>query len=111
MYPFSVWALLLFNKWYVWWGNIPILSDNQWRFTWPLLTVGSFITGFLMGLKKINCSSPLLSLILWVIIYLLFFSIGQISARYFIILIPVMYLVVVYGIYEIWLWYRKNKSL
>lgn len=111
IYPFSVWDLLLFNKWHVWWGNIPILSDSQWRPTWPVLTVITFITALLMKLKKINFSFSLISLILWAISYLLFFSVGQIASRYFIILIPVLYIIAVYGVYEAVLVFRKYKYI
>lgn len=98
MYPFSVWALLLFNKWYVWFGSNPIISDAQWRISWPLITFGTFITGILMLVKKIKISLPVIPLLSWVIIYLLFFSAGQITSRYFVILIPVMYIVALYGL-------------
>lgn len=99
IYPFSIWALLLFNKWYVWFGNNPVISDAQWRITWPLLTIGTCLTGVLLTINKIKVSLPVIPLLFWVISYLLFFSVGQVASRYFVILLPVMYIIVIYTLF------------
>lgn len=96
--PFSIWPLLLLNKWYVWFGNTPIISDPQWRITWPLITLGSLLTiGFYL-LQKIKRNKDVEVLMAWVIFYLLFFSFGQITARYFVILLPILYMIAIFGL-------------
>lgn len=96
--PFSIWPLLLFNKWYVWFGNSPVISDSQWFFTWPILTIGTILTLVCYVFGFIERSILGSVLIFWSVLYLLFFSVGEISSRYLVILIPVMYIVVVYGV-------------
>ncbi|HVZ58652.1 MAG TPA: glycosyltransferase family 39 protein [Patescibacteria group bacterium] len=90
--PFSIWALLLLNKWYVWWGATPVIHDTQWQVTWPIITVGTVLTGILILSKKIPRSPWVELLLLWSGCYLLFFSFGQIASRYFVILLPVFYI-------------------
>ncbi|MBI3985245.1 MAG: hypothetical protein HY344_04925 [Candidatus Levybacteria bacterium] len=99
--PFSVWPLLLLNKWYVWFGDKPVISDGQWLFTWPIITIISIITIVLYILKRIPREKNLEVLMAWVSIYLLFLSLGQVFSRYFVILIPILYIISLYGIVEV----------
>jgi hypothetical protein len=99
--PFSVWPLLLFNQWYVWFGNKLVISDGQWLFTWPIITIISMITIILYLLKKIPKEKKLEVLMAWVFTYLLFLSFGQVFSRYFVILIPILYIISIYGIAEV----------
>lgn len=95
--PFTIWPLLFFNKWYVWFGDKPVITDPQWLITWPIITSFSIIT-MLIGFIKKNVKEELAILLFWILIYLLLMSFVQISARYLIILIPFLYLVSIYGI-------------
>jgi hypothetical protein len=97
MKPFSIWALLLFNKWYVWWGNTPVLSDSQWRILWPIITVASFATIGMYLMKFIPRVKTAEILMSWSVCYLLFFSSGQTTTRYFVILLPELYILTVFG--------------
>jgi len=112
MYPFSVWDLLLFNKWHVWFGNSPVISDGQWRISWPLVTISTFGTGILLLVKKVKLTLQILPLLVWVVLYLLFSSVGQISSRYFIIMLPIMYIVTVYFFVQLlqMLYTKKEKK-
>lgn len=94
--PFTIWPLILFNKWYVWYGNKPVISDSQWFFTWPIVLITSLATSVLYFFKKIKKRKEVEVLIAWIIFYILFFSIGQITTRYLIIYIPILYLVTFY---------------
>ncbi|HEV2339143.1 MAG TPA: hypothetical protein VGT05_00055 [Patescibacteria group bacterium] len=96
--PLSIWPLLLLNKWYVWYGNKPVISDSQWSITWPVITVLAIVTMVFYFLKKIPHKKTVEILFAWIACYMLFFSFGQISSRYFVILIPVLYVVALYGI-------------
>lgn len=105
--PFSIWPLLLFNKWFVWFGDKPIISDPQWLITWPIITFTSLIYSILYILKRLPNNKNIEVLMVWVILYLLFFSFGQISSRYFVILIPILYIISIYGLVSIYKIYKK----
>ncbi len=105
--PLSVWPLLLFNKWYVWFGDKPVISDGQWSFSWPILTIISIITVILYIFKKIPKKKEVEILMAWFVCYMLFMSFGQTFSRYFVILIPVLYIISLYGLVSLYKIYRK----
>lgn len=107
--PFSIWPLMSFNKWYVWYGSKPVISDPQWLVTWPIVTLTTIITAILGVLKKIKLNENVWVLISWSLLYFGFFSFGQISSRYFVILMPILYIVCVYGITELVKKLARNK--
>lgn len=109
--PLSVWPLLLFNKWYVWFGDKPVISDGQWSITWPIITVISIITIVLYILRKIPKKKELEILMSWFFAYMLFMSFGQTFSRYFVILIPVLYIISVYGIIEVCKAFKVTKVI
>ena len=91
--PFSFWDLFLFNRWHTWWGTRAITSDFQWIIIWPIsmiLTLAHFLTGVF---KKILISEPEKILIIWIIVYSLFLSLGETSTRYFPPLLPFAYII------------------
>lgn len=110
IHPFTIWPLLLFNKWYVWWGNTPVLSDPQWRVSWPIVTVSVWIAAVFTFIKREKNNIPFLLCVAWSCTYILFFSFGQITARYIVILLPVMYLVFFYLLQQVWRRYNKKRS-
>jgi hypothetical protein len=52
-------------------------------------------------LKKLKINRSVGVIIAWVIFYFALFSFGEITSRYFVILIPVLYVVAVFGVVEI----------
>lgn len=91
--PFSFWDLLMFNRWHTWWGTREITSDSQWIIIWPismLLTLFSFLFGFF---KKISISEHEKIVIIWIMMYSLFLSLGETSTRYFLPLLPFLYII------------------
>jgi hypothetical protein len=100
--PFSVWPLIMFNKWYVWFGNKPVIADGQWLFTWPILTVVSILTIVLYVLGKIPKNKNIEALMAWFVVYMIFLSMGQVFSRYFVILIPILYIISIYGVIEVY---------
>ncbi len=111
--PFSVWPLLFINKWFVSWTS-SVLSDPQWRITWPIITTLSLLTviGYLLLRvipRKVEAEVPMI----WIFLYLIFLSFGDANARYFVILIPIMYLISIFGmklLFEgLWLKYVKKN--
>lgn len=96
--PFSVWPLLFFNQWHVWFGDKPVISDPQWSISWPLITIISFLTLIFYLLRKIEHKLEVEILIAWAACYLLFLSVGNTFSRYLFIVIPVLYIISMYGI-------------
>jgi hypothetical protein len=105
--PFSIWPLILLNKWYVWYGNKPVISDSQWLITWPVVTLLTLTTAILGIIRKIKINENILVIIFWVILYFAFFSFGQISSRYFVILIPFLYIISLYGLTSLYKYIKK----
>lgn len=99
--PFTIWPLILANKWIVWYGTQRIISDSQWFISWPIVTVLSVVTIALYLLRKIKHNTLLDIIVAWTIFYVALFSFGEISSRYFVILIPTFYILSLYGIIEI----------
>jgi hypothetical protein len=107
LYPFSVWDLLLFNRWHVWFGDSPIISDSQWNISWPLVTVLGLIGAWISAVRRSRLVLPLGA---YGLFYLLFLSIGQTTTRYFIVLLPVLAALSAYAIgmgVDAWLDHRK----
>lgn len=106
--PFSVWPLLLFNQWHVWFGDKPVITDGQWSITWPILTIVSLVTVVLYILKKIPKNHNLEVLMAWFLVYMCFLSFGEIFSRYFVILIPILYIIFIYGLVSVLTPYFKK---
>lgn len=102
----SVWPLIYLNRWYVWWGDKPYLPMVQWNLFWPIFTTLALIFSVLVflktaGLAKIRLKNfkfdpKITVLCLWVVFYLMFLSIGNISSRYLFYLLPYCYLLGIY---------------
>jgi hypothetical protein len=96
IHPFSVWFLIMANRWYVWFGDEPIISDPQWRVTWPIVLILSLITVVLYLLRKIPRKKEVEVILAWIVVYIAFLSVGQITSRYLVIYIPALYLASTY---------------
>ncbi len=107
--PFTVWPLIFLNQWYVWWGDVPILSDFQWQITWPVVTALSFSALALYILKKLPQKKEVEVILAFTLTYGAFASIGQTSARYLVIYLPILYLASTYLLEHIII-SRRNKQ-
>ena len=96
---FSIWPLLLFNKWFLTFGNKKVSSDPQWLISWPIVTVISLFTIPFVYIKKMY-RKEVEVMFFWVIAYCLLMSFVDATARYFVILIPILYMISLYGIIE-----------
>lgn len=108
---FTVWPLVYLNRWYVWWGDIPVIQDKSWSFTWPLTLTG-LLAYLALTIRKIvrNNSKPAHIIItVWSLIYLTVLSLSQASARYLIPIIPYAYILSVLIIYTGYNRWRKNS--
>lgn len=105
--PFSFWDLLIFNRWHTWWGTREITFDSQWIIIWPISMI-ILLVHFLAGIfKRVLISEPEKILILWIVVYSLFLSLGETSTRYFPPLIPFIYIMAISFLMKI---YEKIRS-
>lgn len=98
---FSYWDLLLFNRWHTWWGDRSISSDAEWSILWPISVAIIILFLLLSILKKVKLDPAESILLLWVGIYSLMLSTGYTSTRYFLPLIPFLYILAVSFIIKI----------
>lgn len=99
--PFTFWDLLLFNRWHTWWGNNAITSDPQWILVWPLASIITIAYLVLFLIRKISLSNAEKVLFSWVIFLSCMLSVGYTSTRYFLPLLPFLYILSVSFILKI----------
>lgn len=92
---FTFWDLILFNRWHTWWGNRSIIQDNTWFIAWPISIFSTF--GFLIAsfMKMVRMSEGEKFLSIWVLVYCGLLSIGNSTTRYFLPLVPVLYILMI----------------
>lgn len=91
--PFSFWDLLLFNRWHTWWNDRAIIQDSQWIILWPMATFATALLFLLALLHKISISKTEKFILIWILLYSLFLSLGNTSVRYFSPLLPFLYII------------------
>lgn len=114
----SIWPFIYLKRWYVWWGDKPYLPIVQWNIFWPVFTSLALIFSILTflktfglkkkWLKKFQFDKRITSLCLWVVFYLVFFSVGNVSVRYVFYLLPFCYLLGIYFLRKIWVFVAKK---
>lgn len=108
--PFSFWDLLLFNRWHTWWGDWSISSDSQWIVLWPISTVVVF-TGFILFLfRKMKLGNHEKIIAFWVLIISILLSTGYTSTRYFLPVIPFLYILMTSFLWRIIAFYTKKQT-
>lgn len=107
-YPkFEIWRLLLFNSWRTWWGNEPFISVPYFQLLWPISTLSAVSVSLLAILKKIKLEKEIILILLWCFLYLAFSSFHVLFPRYLLLLLPFMYLIMIYlGYYA----YRNRRK-
>lgn len=92
---FSFWDLILFNRWHTWWGDRSIIHDNTWFIAWPIaiFSTFSFLIASFMKIVRMKEGEKFLSI--WVLVYCGLLSIGNSTTRYFLPLVPVLYILMV----------------
>lgn len=108
--PFAAWELLLFNRWHTWWGGNAITSDNQWQLYWPIVTLLSFIAIIMYLLKKLPRKKAVEVLMAFTVTYGAFISAGTPTVRYFIIYLPILYILSIFLIQQfVYVYLEKRK--
>lgn len=98
IHPFSFWDLMMFNRWHTWWGNQAVLSDPQWVILWPFSLIVSGLVLLFALLKKISIPDEAKFLLIWIIFYALMLSAGYTSTRYFMPILPFLYILFILGL-------------
>jgi 4-amino-4-deoxy-L-arabinose transferase-like glycosyltransferase len=93
---FHFFPLFLFNIWYSWWDT-SIMSDFQWQVTWPLSFVFLLIIGIIYFRLPKYRNKQLDIVLMWAVLYILILQTGYMSSRYFVILLPALFLIMIYG--------------
>lgn len=106
--PFSFWDLLIFNRWHTWWGTRAITSDSQWIIVWPISAFLTLAFSILGIFKKISVSEPEKIIIIWIIVYSLFLSLGDVSTRYFPPLLPFIYIIATSFLVKIFFKFKRK---
>lgn len=89
---FSFWDLIMFNRWHTWWGDRTILSDSQWVLFWPISMILAFIHTLSALIKKLSLTEPEKIILIWIFSYSALLSIGYSTTRYFLPLVPFLYI-------------------
>lgn len=92
--PTGLWELLLFNRWHIS-LNSPIRQAADWQFSWPILTILSFLAliSIVVSRKRLKIvKGPVGVVVLWFLLYSFFLSFGTILPRYILPIFPAMYL-------------------
>lgn len=107
--PFTFFPLFLINRWYAWW-NDSILSDAQWQITWPLSFI-SLVFVLWIYIRYAAFRNKALDIILtWVVLYIGLLQIGYVSARYFVLLLPPLFIVMIFGLRAGVLLFLRSKK-
>jgi len=82
-----VFPLLFLNRWQRWWDETT--SINEWRLTWPILTLGIFLFWLNFSKrkkKKINLHQLIMAI--YSLLYLIFLSFVPVWPRYLLLFLP-----------------------
>lgn len=94
---------MFFNRWQTWWDGV--LKIKEWQITWPILLVtGSW---YLVSSILRRRHDDLSLIVIWLVIYLMFLSFIPVWPRYFLLLLPFLYLTFTAIIREAWL--KKSR--
>ncbi len=114
---FTVWDLVFFNRWHVWWGNQEVIRDTNWNISWPV-TFGLSIAWLFSHIRsffKISIAKQLLYA--WIIVYFIMISLNQATARYLLPILSFVYIVSFDLLYDAIRYvysrtiHKKNKQL
>ncbi len=101
IFPFSFWRLMLFNQWQTWWGEMKIMPAEDWRWTWPILSLLPLILTVVFIIQKKRLSETITLLLIWALIYEAFFSLGIIATRFLLPILPVLYILLIYSLQHV----------
>lgn len=108
---FSFWDLIMFNRWHTWWGDRRLLTDSQWILFWPISVVLTSLHFLLAVIRKIKLTDPEKIICLWIISYCVLLSIGYSTTRYFLPLMPFLYIMAISILVKIFRLVMKKHNI
>lgn len=90
----TVFPLIFLGKWYTHFSKVQAVSE--WNILWPL---SSIISAFI-GIRKNKFQFPVILIISWCIVYMIFLSLTPVFPRYLLLLLPFLYNLAVWFIYK-----------
>jgi hypothetical protein len=98
----TIWPLIFLNRWYVWWGNTPVIKDQNWSLSWPVVIGTTLVACVRVLFAPRKKSNPMIQLCaIAVVCYSIFMSLGQASARYLIPVLPFGYALTAWLLYTV----------
>ncbi len=91
----SFWDLILFNRWHTWWGDRGVIRDSTWFIAWPIAMFSAFSCLIASLAKRMHMNEGEKFLFIWVIIYCGLLSVGNSTTRYFLPLVPILYILMI----------------
>lgn len=96
-YPkFEIFRLLLLNQWRTWWGSEPFIKVPYFHLLWPLSLINLSIFAIALKNKKLRPNKEIVLITLWCLLYLAASSLRVLFPRYLLLLLPFLYLIVIY---------------
>ncbi len=108
MFPFSVWRLIFLNQWQAWWGDMSILKAEDWQITWPIFSGLTILLITLLVFRKLKATKEVVLLCMWFFVYGVFLSIGVVSSRFLLPLLPVAFILGTYLLHRVYVMGRKR---
>ncbi len=98
----TIWPLIFLNKWYVWWGNSPVIKDAHWSLTWPVVVGSGIVSSIYTVWSMIKKTEPALQIsAIAIITYAVFMSLGQANARYLLPFLPICYSMMIWAAFSV----------
>jgi hypothetical protein len=96
IYPFSLWSLIYRNRWQAWWGDKGILHASDWQVTWPIVTTLFFVMVIVRIVLRRKTGDAMEILMVFGIMWFCFLSLGVVSSRFLLPVLPICYIVSTY---------------
>lgn len=104
----TIWPLIYLNQWYVWWGDTPVIRDENWSATWLVVMTGAFATWLGTMKQWVKKRSDETVYILFFLTECAFLTVGQANARYIYPVLPISYILSAYGFFMLIKLLRKT---
>lgn len=99
-YPkFEIFRLMLFNQWRTWWGTEAFVKVPYFHLGWPLSLINLSVFAIALKNKKLKPSKEIILILLWCVLYLSFSSLRVLFPRYLLLVLPFLYLIMIYLVY------------
>ncbi|MCL4382917.1 MAG: hypothetical protein M1575_00460 [Patescibacteria group bacterium] len=91
-----VFPMMILNRWPTWWDGV--VNISEWQITWPILFIAGswYLVSHLLKRKRDSLSL----IVIWLVIYFVFLFFIPVWPRYFLLIMPFLYLFLTYLVKE-----------